>query len=673
MPGGALPRRRQNPGGLRTWHVALLYTALTAALAYPLARRAADSVLSISPDTDLFLWTLSWDTYAFTHYPLSIFDANIFAPQHRTLAYSENLIGSGLFAAPILWLTANPVLAMNLVALLSCVLCGVGAYVLARRVGVGWTGAILSGVIFAFTPPRFLRLDQLFLTTIEWMPFCLAYLHTYLDKGNPFDLRMAVAFFTLQALTSGHGAVFLGFAVVALLGYRVMLGEPPAIMKRLREVGAVGALVLVPVVLMAVAYFRVQADMGLRRSLADSLTVSPANLLASPTYIHSALLARLLPEAQINQNAATYLFPGYLPLFLAAVAFLPRAPVVRRSSEQPTIWTRAALAAELAFLASATIAVLVSAKGPLRLKLGTAVIFSARESSRAWVAAAVSAAVRVAIGRRVPFEVVPRVVGLVKGFAGWLGARRHDAKTFYALLVLVSVGLSVGSPFGLWPLVYWWPGFNFIRAPSRFMLPAVLGLGVLAGVGFERISVRLAPSIRVVVAAILAALLVAEFAVPLDVTPYRVTLPPADQWLARQSKPFTVAEVPLLRLEPRRVWEFEKRQSEYMLHSMAHWQKTVHGWSGIQPPLHLDLYDHLTGFPDEDSLRALMQFHVDYIVVHTDLYPPGEWAQVERRIAVFQGQLELRYADGAGRVYALKRAGDLSREASKGMATAGAQ
>jgi len=244
----------------------------------------AENVLSVSPDTDLFLWTLSWDTYAFTHHPFSIFDANIFFPQRLTLAYSENLIGSAIFAAPILWLTHNPVLAMNLVALLSCVLCGVGAYVLARRAGVGLPGAALSGLIFAFTPPRFLRLDQLFLTTIQWVPFGLAYVHAYLDEGRPFDVRMAIAFFTLQALTSGHGAVFLALAATALIGYRLMQGEPLSLAKRLRDVGAVGVLLLAPVVLIALAYARVQAEMGLKRTLADWLVVSPASFwLRLPT------------------------------------------------------------------------------------------------------------------------------------------------------------------------------------------------------------------------------------------------------------------------------------------------------------------------------------------------------------------------------------------------------
>src|SRR5262245_62008325 len=103
-----------------------------------------------SPDAHLFMWTLAWDTHAFVHQPLSIFDANIFYPNHDTLAYSENLIGSAFFAAPVLWLTGNYVLATNMVSLLACVLCGLGAYVLGRRLGLSGPAAFLCGLIFAF-------------------------------------------------------------------------------------------------------------------------------------------------------------------------------------------------------------------------------------------------------------------------------------------------------------------------------------------------------------------------------------------------------------------------------------------------------------------------------------------------------------------------------------------
>lgn len=111
----------------RTWRAAALYAVLTLALAYPLSVQANRVVLSDDPDTHLFIWTMAWHVHALADQPLSLFDANIFHPLRRTLAFSENLIGSALFAAPVIWLTSNPVLGMNVVGLLACVLCGVGA------------------------------------------------------------------------------------------------------------------------------------------------------------------------------------------------------------------------------------------------------------------------------------------------------------------------------------------------------------------------------------------------------------------------------------------------------------------------------------------------------------------------------------------------------------------
>ena len=189
--------------------VSALFAALTFVMAYPFSASPGSLVLADLPDTHLFIWTLAWDTHAFLHQPLLIFDANIYHPYPNTLAYSENLIGSAFFAAPIIWLTGNLVLAMNLAALLTCVLCGVGAYLLARRWGLSPAAAFLCGAIFAFAPPRFFRLGQLHMTAVQWIPFTLAFLHTYLEHGRRRDLLWAIACFSLQVLSSGHGAAFL--------------------------------------------------------------------------------------------------------------------------------------------------------------------------------------------------------------------------------------------------------------------------------------------------------------------------------------------------------------------------------------------------------------------------------------------------------------------------------
>jgi hypothetical protein len=419
----------------------------------------------------------------------------------------------------------------------------------------------VAGVIFAFSPPRFFRTGQLHLGAVQWVPFALASLHAYFDRGLKRDLRLAAGFFTLQALSSGHGAVFLALAMGGLLVWRTLAWSPAALVGWLRDHGVKGALLLAPAALVYMPYRAVQQEMGLRRSL-ENWAVTPASFLAAPTHAQTFLLS-LFPGPRILETASAYLFPGFLPLLLAMAGLA--ALVVRRKDAR----------------------------------------------------------------------------------------NRPRAVAFYGTLALVCVWLSIGPPLGLWPLVYWLPGMSFIRVPSRFTILAVLGLAIVAAAGFDWLAARLAAGRRRAFAVIVTLLLVGEFAaVPLAVVPYRVDIPLADRWLARQPAPFAVAEVPLP--DPLQAGPFERRQTLYMLHSMGHWQKTVHGYSGIRAPLHDRLYVLLRSFPDEASLDELARLGVRYVVVHTELYPPGEWEQAAARIDRYGGRLLLEHVAGTGRVYSLR-------------------
>jgi len=545
---------------------AILFLALTLLLTWPLALRPASTTLPLGSDGELFIWTLAWDAHAFVHQPFSIFDANIYHPLRRTLAFSENLIGSAFIAAPVLWVSGNAVLGMNAVMLASCMLCGLGGCVLARRIGISPAGAVVAGVIFAFSPPRFFRTGQLHLGPVQWIPFALASLHAYMDDGRRRDLWLAAGFFTLQALSSGHGAVFLTLAMAGLVAWKTVRGAGVSPIRWLRDLGITGVVLLAPAVLLYLPYQAVQQEMGLRRSL-ENWAVTPASFLAAPTHVQTFLLS-LLPGPRILETASAYLFPGFVPLLLAIAAL---AAGFARATGRP-------------------------------------------------------------------------------GLAGTMP--RPGTVAFYGALALVSVWLSIGPPLGLWPLVYWLPGMSFIRVPSRFTMLAVLGLAIVAAAGFDWLASRLAPRRPRVFAAAVTLLLVAEFAaVPLAVTPYRVDIPLADRWLAGRPGPFAVAEVPLP--DPRQAGPFERRQTMYMLHSMGHWQKTVHGYSGIRAPLHDRLYLLLRNFPDNASLDELARLDVRYVVVHAELYPPGEWEQVAARIDRYGDRLQLEHVAGTGRVYSL--------------------
>ena len=194
---------------------------------------------------------------------------------------------------------------------------------------------------------------------------------------------------------------------------------------------------------------------------------------------------------------------------------------------------------------------------------------------------------------------------------------------------------------------------HFIRVPSRFTILALLGLAVLAGAGFERLRGRFPQRTGLILAVVMGMLLVGELAaMPFATVPYEVELPSVDRWLRTQPAPFAIAEVPLP--DPRNLGATARRHTEYMLHSTAHWQKTVTGYSGFRPPLHVEMYAELRAFPDERSLRRLAEIGVRYVVVHTDLYEPGEWPRAEARIASFASRLALEYTAGAGRVYSIR-------------------
>ena len=565
-----VPAARPAPPGpipLESWRTiaaAAFFFVLTGVLTYPFSVHPASTVVVDAPDTHLYLWTLAWDVHAFLAQPFSIFDANIYHPNHGTLAYSENLIGSALLAAPVIWTTGNLVLALNAVQLISTALCGLGAYLLGRRVGLSPLASVLAGVVFLAAPPRFFRFGQVHLVAVQWVPFGLLFLHGYLDTGRRRDLRLAVACFTLQALATGHGAIFLGVAMAALFSWRVAMGDDLAPLRRLRDFGVAGLALLAPLVPLYAPYRAAQREVGLVRSLENWLP-TVESYVASPSHLHTWVRG-LFTRVDVNARASAWLFPGIVVVLLAIVA--------------------------------------------------------------AWPAG------RTAVG------------------PGWRERVRRDPGTFYFLLAVLAVLFFLPPPIGLWPHVYAWPGFNFIRVPSRFMILAMLGLGVAAAAGLDRLTERSSPRGRATWAALaITAILVEYAAMPLAHVRYSVEVPAVDRWLAAQPKPFAIAEVPVPSIG--RLGDYERHQTMAMLHSTAHWQKTVHGYSGIRPALHDRLYEELNAFPDERSLRSLRELGVRYVVVHDERYDDDRREEVARRFERFAPHLRLEFTEGTGRVYSI--------------------
>ena len=569
--GRARATRMSENDGMGGWArklapVAGVFVLLTAVLTLPLSLEPATRAMALSADTRLFLWTLSWDVHALLHQPLRIFDANIFHPEPRTLAYSEHVIGSAILGAPFLVASGNPVLALNVVILLSCVLSGAGTFFLARELGISRAGAFAAGVIFAFAPPRFTRLAQLHLATVQWIPFCLAFVHRYLRGYRRRDLIAAVFFFTLQSITSGHGGLFLLLALLALGLFLLARRRFPPPRTLARDLGIAGALLLALNLAFALPYFRVQRELGLRRSIGAVYDWVPnaASFLASPSYADQALVSLVPAVAKAVADAKAYMFPGWLTLLLVAAC-----PFLRPREADPVT--------------------------------------------------------------------------------------RNDAGLgFYALLAFLSLWASLGPPLGLYAALYHvLPGFDLIRVPSRLAILTQLALAILAGAGAARLLDRLQPRARTGSGALLLLLLAAEFATPLNAPVYPIETGEVDRWLAAQPKPFVAAELPVA--PPTDAVASARFQSHYMLHSMLHWQPIVNGYSGFVPPRHEVLFDQLTRFPDEGSVRALEGLGVNYVVLHRADYGEERYAKaLADAQALFPTRLVVAHDAPDGRVYSVR-------------------
>src|SRR5207302_4139211 len=133
-----------------------------------------------------------------------------------------------------------------------------------------------------------------------------------------------------------------------------------------------------------------------------------ASFLASPTYVHAFVLSRLA-SAPMLQEPKAFLFPGFVPLALAAATIWPRRRATERDRRALHAgWTRIARWVEAALAVSTVAAVAITAVGGFRLRVGPATI-SARQPWRAWVLCAALIAIRVGLARRAPIAIAERV------------------------------------------------------------------------------------------------------------------------------------------------------------------------------------------------------------------------------------------------------------------------
>jgi hypothetical protein len=316
---------------LFTWPVAL----------HPFSRLAAPTGPG---DPYLNCWILGWDLGTITRDPgalLSgrIFDANIFFPATRTLAYSDHLILQAIVMTPAYLITRSLTFCYNALLLLSIAASAWTMYLFVRDVTGTRAGAAVAGLAWGVMPFRVAHLLHLQLQPLYFLPLAFLFLHRLMAGRRRRDAVLLGVFAALQAISSVYWGVIGALALgVAAVGLAVGIGRwrSGAIARRLVLAAVVGGVLVAP---FAWPYWQVQQREGFARNLfeasqhearlASYLRVPPSNVLYGTT----GLLRPTGSRGAAHEGPEQELFPGVVLILLAAAG----ACVGWRRDSRPTV------------------------------------------------------------------------------------------------------------------------------------------------------------------------------------------------------------------------------------------------------------------------------------------------------------------------------------------------
>jgi hypothetical protein len=309
----------------RRWHLAAVAGAaalLTVVMTWPQAR-LMHSVPDLG-DPLLSTWRTAWIAHQLPRDPLHLFDANIFHPERRTLAFSDATILPGLAAAPLLWAGVHQVIVYNLLLLSSFVLAALFMFLFVRRL-LGHTGAaVVAAVAFASYPYRFEHYSHLELQMSFWVPLALWAFHRTLERGALRDGLLTGLGVAGQTLSSMYYGLFLvtylvPLALVLRLTRRMAPGAPAAL--------AAGALlVTVLVAPLAIPYIQNRQVVGERQvGEVHYYSANPGDYLAGH------FRSRAWGWMRGPDMPERHLFPGALIIVLAIVGLWPPLSAMQRA------------------------------------------------------------------------------------------------------------------------------------------------------------------------------------------------------------------------------------------------------------------------------------------------------------------------------------------------------
>jgi hypothetical protein len=306
----------------------LLLVALGAIVAsvvmnWPLVLNLGEDVPKDLGDPLVQAWQVGWGGHALIHQPLDFFQSNQFWPLADTLAFSDALLGyapAGLIGSG----SEAAIARYDVLFLFAYALAFLGAYLLARELGVGPAGGLVAGAAFAFAPFRLEQDGHMHVISSGGIPLAFAIGLRGYRLRRPWVVVAGFTVATWQLLIGFSLGLPLAYllAVLALIAAIMWVRrDRPALDRRLMIATAAGAaLFIATAAVISRPYMRVADEY-------PEATRGPAEV---DTYSGGPQLFLVAPDENLLWGKATEpirdglsnvpektLFPGLLILALA--------------------------------------------------------------------------------------------------------------------------------------------------------------------------------------------------------------------------------------------------------------------------------------------------------------------------------------------------------------------
>ena len=311
--------------------VLAIYILLSLALSWPLPARLGSDVAGRYVDARVFYWNNWWVKTALREGLDLNYTGYIYAPSGVSLA-SHNLNWvSSFLSVPLDWLL-GPVVAYNLLFLLTIWLSGWAMYLLVLHLAGRRDAAFLAGLAFAFFPYHLSGNwdGQMNLANTQWLPLFLLFLLRTVGRNPPAWRRagealLAGLFLALSGLDCWFFLIFVGMWGGVWLAYSVIAERNQwnwGTVGWLALAGAVGVALMAPFLLPVIAESTGQT---VEAAVAYHAEDKASDLLAFfvPSSDHPLLgqLARPAYERFWHWRPASL---GFIALLLALYAIVAR-------------------------------------------------------------------------------------------------------------------------------------------------------------------------------------------------------------------------------------------------------------------------------------------------------------------------------------------------------------